>query len=280
MQTYSSFITSLLIILNAFPSSAFAYLYENETAIVKHLKPVTTTEFDSGIPFVDSVYVINLDSRTDKWHRIRDIFAGKGINVNRMSAVEGWLITEEVKKELAGPYPVNLYGAEIGCFLSHLSILKEAYDRGFNLIWVCEDDLEFLEDESQIPLMIENLNNIDPNWDILYTDTNCRNPYDGYYAPWMTNPRPDQTVPPFNYLNRRTPVGHDLQRIRTRFGTTSMLISKRGIKKILDYFSHVYMWCAIDWDLHYIPGIREYAPTRDIITNLRNGFISDIHPGG
>ena len=60
-----------------------------------------------------------------------------------------------------------------------------------------------------------------------------------------------------------------MMQIRGRFGTYSMLISKRGIKKILDYFTSRPIWTAIDIDMHYIPTIREYAPRRDIVSNLR-----------
>lgn len=33
----------------------------------------------------------------------------------------------------------------IGIVLSHLSILKDAYDRGFETIWVMEDDIDIIK---------------------------------------------------------------------------------------------------------------------------------------
>lgn len=277
-KTLCSFLVAASSLLSVFDLNA--YLMPYETPLVKYLKPIEVTEYDSGIPMVECIYVINLDFRTDKWQRLAAIFDQKRLRANRMSAVVGRELTQEMKADMSGPYPVNLHGGEIGCLLSHISVLKDAYERGFNLIWVCEDDIEFLEDESIIPEFLTDLSKIDPKWDIFYTDTNCRRPSDGYYAPWMTNPRPDQKIPSFAYFNTRTPVGHDLQRIRTRFGTTSMIITRGGMQKILDYFTHVYLWCPIDWDLHYIPGIREYAPTRDVITNFRDDLPSDIHDPG
>ena len=53
-----------------------------------------------------------------------------------------------------------------------------------------------------------------------------------------------------------------------------MLISRKGIKKILDYFTHVYLWAPIDVDMHYIPGIRQYSTRRNVVS-LWNWALSD-----
>lgn len=268
---------ALSVLIFASSLHADDYLSPTETPLTKYLKEIDVTEYDSGVTHVDCIYVINIDYRTDKWNRLLPIFDSMDMKVNRMSAVIGKLLTSEQIQEMFGPYEVKLWGPEIGCLLSHLSIIKDAYDRGFNIIWACEDDIEFLEDVSIIPEFIENLTLIDPEWDILYTDTACRDPYEGTYYPLWVEPRPGQTLAPFEVLNKRTPVGYDLERLGLRYGTTSMIISRSGIEKILNYFSHVYLWRPIDWELHYIPGIREYGITRDAITNLRRGFPGDIH---
>lgn len=271
------FCLSLCVINLFIGQSASAYLQETETPLVEYLKPVEVTNFDSGVPFINCIYVINIDYRKDKWERLLPMFEKMNVRVNRMSAVIGKDLTDADKQAMFGDSPVTLSGPEIGCLLSHISIIKDAKERNFDVIWICEDDLEFNEPVDILPGYIKKLNEIDPEWDILYTDTNCRDPYDWYYYPLSTNPRPGQHLPSFHFMNKRTPVAEGLERIRIRYGTTSMVISKSGIKKILNYFSHIYLWVPYDWDLHYIPRIKEYGITRDAITNLRQGIAGDIH---
>lgn len=279
ISKYSSAPLSILLTAVALitTDTVSAYLSPTETPIANYLAPINVSEFDSGVEHIDCIYVINLDYRTDKWNRLVPIFEKMNMKVNRMSAVIGNLLSNEDKDAMSGKYPVSLSGAEIGCLLSHLSIINDAHERDFNIIWICEDDIEFVEDVSIIPKIIENLTAIDPNWDILYTDSNCRNPDDGYYYPISVDPRPDQVTPSFDFMNKRTSIDADLMRIRIRYGTTSMIISRKGIEKILNYFTHVYLWCPIDHDIHYIPRLKEYALKRDAITNLRRGFPGDIH---
>ena len=57
-----------------------------------------------------------------------------------------------------------------------------------------------------------------------------------------------------------------------------MIISKKGLKKILDYFSTRTLFDHIDRELHLIPDIRLYASQRDIVTNalISESLLSDI----
>lgn len=252
-----------------------AHLCAFETPVVNYLKPIEITHFESGIDLVNCIYVINLDARTDKWDRLKPLFAERNLQVNRVSGINGWQFTKEDKKTLAGPYRPRLKGGQLGCLLSHLSILKDAYKRGFDLIWVLEDDIEFSEDLSHISKLIPKLQVIDPDWDIFYTDSDCVNEKGEYFTPLALDPRPDQTLPPLAFYQERIVIDEDLMQIRSRFATHSMLISKKGIKKILDYFTHVYLFSPIDWDIHYIPNIRQYAARRDIVTKWRNNPYSD-----
>ncbi len=255
-----------------------AYVIEEISPHQKFLKPIEMTEHNSGVPLIDCIYVINLDKRTDRWDRMTAIFKKTGIKANRVSAIDGRKFTKSQKQQMCGPYPIHLSGPEIGCLLSHLSIVNDAYMRGFNAIWIMEDDVEVLEDPSIIPSFIENLTRIDKNWDLLYTDTNCKNsqgaPIHFGSNGWV--PRPGQTPPPFKVQAIRTPVGSDLERLGLRYGMTSVILSRSGIEKIYNYFLHIYLWRPIDVDIHYIPDMRKYGTTRDVITNVADGLGSDI----
>ena len=67
--------------------------------------------------------------------------------------------------------------------------------------------------------------------------------------------RPDFSYKhPSHYLER-TLLDKEIMSVRQRFGMYSFFLSRFGMKKILDYFTHVYLWSAVDIDLHYIPDL-------------------------
>lgn len=255
------------------------YLQKETTPTLKYLKPITIDLAPSEVDMIDCIYVINLDKRPEKWERMKVLFAEKGIHPNRVSGVEGWKLSEDAKKELAGPYHVRIPGGAYGCFLSHFSVYKDAWDRGFDIIWVCEDDLEFTGDIHQIPVKLKRLFEIDPDWDVFYTDVSSRDPFNSFFQYRLNEPgRPDQRILPSEYYAARIPIGDEMTTVNGRYGTYSMIISRKGLKKIIDYLSHTYVWTAIDCDLHFIPGIRKYASTTEIVTNMRRAT-SDTNAG-
>ncbi len=252
---------------------ADSHIKSFETPVVKYLKPLEISDQNSGIDLIDCIYVINLDSRPGKWKGIKKQLDDRGLKYNRVSAVNGWEISYEQLKELCGPYPIRLKKGEYGCILSHLSVLNDAYKRGFKHIWVLEDDAEFLEEIAQIPHLLKKLSKIDSKWDVFYTDGSPRYLREGKIVPGVPlahDPRPDENLPPLEHFIKNNPVSKEIIKIGQRNGTTSMILTRNGIKKILDYFTHVYMWSPIDINMHYIHGIREYVSTKDIVSNRIN----------
>lgn len=246
----------------------------SQTAIVNYLRPIDISESQSGIKSVDCIYLINLDERPEKLGRVKPFIESYNLSINRVSGINGWKLTPEARAEMAGTYENGLPPGHIGCILSHVSILQDAYARGFDIIWVLEDDAEFLEDPHQLTAMLEELTTIDPEWDIFYTDVDFRKENGGYLRYLANAPRPTQAVPHLMHFLKRQPITDNIMSVRGRYGTHSLLISSRGIKKMLDYFTHVYLWTSIDVDIHYIPGIRQYSTTKDIVSNFRK-TISD-----
>jgi GR25 family glycosyltransferase involved in LPS biosynthesis len=252
-----------------------AYLCPHETTRAKYLKPIEISETRSGLKPIDCIYVINLDERPEKWALLQPVFKELGLHVNRVSAINGWLLPKETISELQGPYqefPCIPHGA-VGCMLSHISVLKDAYDRGFQMIWIFEDDVVFKEDIKQIPQLLKKLSVIDPYWDVFYTDVDIRNKKGEYVKAWPLRPRPNQRIFSRGYYAERIVLCEDLMMIRNRYGLHSVILSRRGIEKILHYFTHVYLWTPIDNDIHAIPGIRQYSSTRDIV--IQKGFTYD-----
>ncbi len=251
-----------------------AWIYRDETPVAKHLKTIDISETGSNLSFVDCIYVINLDERPEKWERTKALFSQAGLRVNRVAAINGWKLSEETKKELFGCYPIRLRGGEIGCLLSHISVLKDAYERGFHVIWICEDDIKFNEDVHQIPDLLLKLDGINPDWDVFYTDIDSRND-EGEYMPSLGSDfRPEHNYPPIFFYIRRSIIENDIMKIGQRFGTHSYLVSRKGIKKFIDFFTHVYLWAPLDVDMHYTPGIQQYSATRDIVSGGAQ-YVSD-----
>ncbi len=243
------------------------HIQKEATPVANYLQKIEIKEKQSGIVGIDCIYVINLDSRPDRLQRIQPLLQTWGLKFNRVSAVNGWSLSAEDLQKLSGPYPVRLKGGEYGCLLSHISILMDAHKRGFNCIWVLEDDLDFVQDPHCIPPLLKQLSALDPKWDLFYTDPDFRN-YDGTpLTSYSYSQRPDQLLFPYAYYQQRPQLTEQIVKIGSRWGTTSMIYSKRGIKKALDYFTHVYLFSPIDHDIHTIYGIKEYAPIKPIVSN-------------
>lgn len=241
-----------------------------------YLISIDSKETFSGIALVDAIYMLNLDRRPDRLDYMNTILKKYEIQAIRVSACDGRHIPESVIQELTGLYyKDNIffrnkqrdYHAAIGCLLSHLSVLHDAYVRGFQIIWVLEDDIKVVGDITKVPDLLTKLFILDPEWDILYTDV----------------PKKAMVVCPPNNCQlcsrkKRLQIekqGDLFNLIRWRYGTYSMLISRKGIDKILKYFQSSDIYGPIDNDLHCIPGIREYSIQADIVTHA-GLFPSDI----
>lgn len=234
--------------------------------IENSLKDIDIQHLDSGMDQVDCVYIINLEIRPEKWVETKNSLDRYGIQANRVPAINGWLLSQEKQQLLLGSYPMRLRGGQIGCILSHLSTLKDAYKRDYNIIWVCEDDIEIYENPHQISSLITLLSKIDSEWDILYTDSDSKNSEGTTVLSLGSDFRPDSPHEKLSYYIKRKLIHKDILKIHQRFGAYSMLISKKGIEKILTYFMNRDLWTAYDIDIHYIPHIRQYCLTRDLVS--------------
>lgn len=198
-----------------------------------------------------------------------------GLKPNRFSAINGWQLGQEAIDQMMGPYPKRLTAGRIGCILSHLSVIQGAYCQGLETVWIMEDDVSFDQDPHQIDHLLKELSKIDPEWDIFYTDVDSKDPSGNRVPSRGMDVRPDQNVEPLVFYNREIPVTEELTLIGQRFGTYSYVISKRGMKKILDYFDSYFLWSPLDVDIHYVKGLKEYRPNEDIATIWYGGSLSD-----
>ncbi len=221
---------------------------------------------------IDFIYTINLDQRPEKFATCTKQLNVYGIYPCRFSAVNGWELSLETINDLGVKYapwmtngqwstwyPIEGDGkpqheivheigrtyfchcmarGPIGIVLSHLSVLQDAYDSGYETIWVMEDDIEIIRNPHILSNLIEQLDSLvgKEGWDILFTDRDTKN-NNGQYVPctsyaWRPNFAPTD---PYRFGKTRE-VSADLRQIGARYGAYSMIVRRSGMKKLLHFF--------------------------------------------
>lgn len=282
-----------------------------EAGVMDHLKRPEEKTGVKSIRNVDMIYMINLDERPEKWKRSIDQLTPYGIYPCRFSAVNGWKLSLETLDDIGLKFAPGMQGGflgtcyhphrnfeqdhetiqshgqtyfchclsrgAIGCTLSHLSVLKDAWDSGYETIWVLEDDIDVRRDPRLLSDLIEELDGLvgARNWDVLFTDRDIKDGNGNYVPNYWAGIRPDfYNVPGANDYAARVGVSHNFWKIGARSGSHSMVIRRSGIAKLLQFFvSHQIFF---PYDMEYILplGINLYCVTQDVVSNIPGG-ISD-----
>lgn len=106
----------------------------------------------------DAAFCINLDRRSDRWEASKKQCELIGIEVERVSAVNGF-----------SEPPASIRPGEVGCLKSHLKVFEIAVERGLKSFLLLEDDIQFAENFNQ------RFNKIEPqipSYEILYLGIN------------------------------------------------------------------------------------------------------------
>lgn len=106
----------------------------------------------------EQAFCINLDKRNDRWKASLKQFDKVGLDVERISAVDGF----------AQP-AANIRPGEVGCLKSHLKVFEIARERGLKSFLMLEDDIEFH------PEFNDRFNEIEPqikSYEMLYMGHN------------------------------------------------------------------------------------------------------------
>lgn len=133
---------------------------------------------DKVLNYFDGAYYINLDKRTDRRDHMETKLSGLGIAAKRFPAItiDPKDMPEALKKELNACHDkdkdyfqdyIKRKAGEVGCALSHKSIVRKAKEEGLDNILIFEDDCLFLDNwKQEINRIVEELSNI--KWDIVY----------------------------------------------------------------------------------------------------------------
>lgn len=290
-------------------------IHVNSNSFEKFLKPIQGKSEGHSYHEIDFIYMINLDERPEKFAITSEALKNHGISPFRFSAVNGWKLSVSDINQLGlqfseFPYQEKFIGTvfryingselktnelieepnttyfylgiprgAIGIILSHLSILQDAYQSGYNTIWVMEDDVQILDDPSKIPNLIRELNQIDPQWDILFTDPNTKNKKGERVPCEAICLRPNfQNEPLSSFLAKSYRVTDDLSRIGMRYGAYSMILRRSAIVKILDFYKKYGLFLPYDLDFWLIPDLKMYCLNYDVVSTIPDALSDNWNP--
>lgn len=263
---------------------------------------------------IDFIYIINLDQRPEKFASCLQQLEPYNIHPYRFSAVNGWeLSLEEINdvgiilgpwmsngqwgtcylpNEDSQPYHELVYqigrtyfshcmsrGA-IGIVLSHLSVLQDAYDAGYETIWVMEDDISVIEN----PLMLSSLiDDLDAHvghagWDILFTDRDTKNSFGNYVPCTAYAWRPNYSPPNPHKFYDIQEISPQFRKIGARYGAYSMIVRRSGMKKLLNFFKQYQIFLPYDLEYTLPPGINLYTVNLDVVSTLPNALSDNGGP--
>jgi GR25 family glycosyltransferase involved in LPS biosynthesis len=285
-----------------------------DAALIDHLHPVPGEKnLVSPIKNIDYIYLINLDARPEKLESSRLELSIHNIPFHRFPAVCGWELPVEALRDLGVNFqpgmlrdrwvvhfPVEKQGhpeneflrdelvgepvfarwttpGSIGCTLSHLSILQDAYEAGYETIWVMEDDISVQRNPHELAELIEKLDQAvgKEGWDILYTDHDKVDAK--HYAEandfesdlkgdlWFFW-RPDRDLSDRRPFAKRSVVANDFVQIGSRYRTHSMVIRRSGIEKILNYEKSHPIFLPYDQELATIPDLKLFNVRESVVT--------------
>ena len=251
---------------------------------------------------VDFIYVINLDQRPEKFVSCVEQLAPYGISPYRFSAVNGWELSlddlNQIGVKFDNSMPKNLWGTcylpdgnfephhevmsvegrnyfchcmprgSIGIVLSHLSVLRDAYDSGYETIWVMEDDIEVIRNPREISTAIAALDRDVGNkkWDILFTDRDTKGQQGQYVSCTSFARRPDFSPKNPKKCEINVKINKNFRRIGTRYGAYSMIVRRSGMKKILDFYSKHNLFLPYDMEYAFPDSIAMYTVLNDIVS--------------
>ena len=284
-------------------------------ALEDHFKPAIDKSANHSMKNIDFIYVINLDQRPEKWKTTFDQLQPFGIFPYRFSAVNGWELSikdindvglkykpgmtplmssfyreetpekrnREIMTEFGRTY-LHLSRGALGCYLSHLSVLQDAYDANYETIWVLEDDIEVLDDPRKLSDYVDMLDDLvgKDGWDVLFTDQDCRSHAGQYIIAYGACEHPDmdcsvQARTKDDYTLKKN-ISPYFRQISARFGAYSMIIRRSGIIKLLEFSKKHLIYQPYDLENYLMPGIRRFSLRYDLVTNILNAITDNKKP--
>ena len=272
--------------------------------IQDHLKKARGKSKKQQLRNIDFIYMINLDQRPEKYELSLHQLKPYGIVPYRFSAVNGWELTgadindlgvkcklwmRNETRKWATFYPLEgdlnavheIFGrvgqvyfchcmtrGAIGIVLSHLSILQDALNAGYQTIWVMEDDVEVIRDPRILSDLIDKLDRLvgKDGWDILFTDRDTKNQKGEYVACKSFAWRPNFTPGDPQRFALETALDNNFKQIGARYGAYSMIVRRSGMEKILNFIKTYRIFLPYDMEFYLPDNIRMFGVLDDVVS--------------
>lgn len=272
--------------------------------IENYFKKITDKSDIHKMLNVDFIYTINLDQRPEKFKNCLEELLPYGISPYRFSAVNGWELSLEAINDLGVKYEswmnsghwgtcylpedggkphheiVHVVGRNyfchcmargtIGIVLSHLSIIQDAYDSGYETVWIMEDDIQIIKNPHLISQLIDKLDATvgRDNWDMLFTDQDTKNRKGEYVScrsfAWRPNFSP-RNVARFGRVKK---ISRDFKKIGARYGAYSYILRRAGMEKILNHFKTNKIFLPFDMEFYLPSDVAIYTVTDDVVSTF------------
>lgn len=198
--------------------------YANLRNLVENLK-LHNTIFGIKCKIDYPIFYINMDKHVERRNYMENQLKKISTDFHRIKGFNGYEIKNKTEDEVEGIKFKNFYptlsNAEIGCTLSHILAIKEAYKSGKNVAIICEDDIMF-DTCSLVPNVSKIVDDAPKDWEILQLCISGS--MDGSLA------RVYKDIPKFpdiSYIKREYPKKYF-------WSTACYLINRKGMEKILD----------------------------------------------
>lgn len=281
-----------------------------QAAVEHHFKPATDKSNSPAnqVRNIDYIYLLNLDQRPEKFAHCLNELEPYGIHPYRFSAVNGWELSLDIMNDvgvLYEPYMVkDLWGTAylpggdfgpyhevmhsvgrnyfchcmsrgaVGIVLSHLSILQDALNSGYETIWVMEDDIVVIQNPHSLSDRISELDRLvgHNNWDVLFTDQDTKN-QQGQYVPCLGFARRPNFTPqhPQRFAARKN-LNNIFRKVGARYGAYSMIVRRSGMQKILNFIKTHKIFFPYDMDFYLPNDINMYALINDVVSTQPNAL--------
>lgn len=110
--------------------------------------------------YFNRIYLLNMEKDEERLNRMREVF-----NLLGMSNIKRWnAYTPETSDDMKGGH--DLSPSYLACLKSHLTIIQNAYKKGYERILVIEDDVVPISDFHNV--VFDYLGDVPEDWDLLY----------------------------------------------------------------------------------------------------------------
>ncbi|MCI5051987.1 MAG: glycosyltransferase family 25 protein [Simkaniaceae bacterium] len=201
----------------------------------------------SKLPGIDAIFVIQLQQSPAK-PKIYDALIDNGLKVTLFDRFKN--IDEKVLKK----YCSNTISPHLlSQTLSHLSIYKYCLQQKIKTALIIEDNQEIIGPLNHLSKSLRQLG----KWDIFFTDRDYRDPTSGKYI-----------IPNLlEYPIVKRKVNENFSLINIRYGCSSYIISRSGMRKILSTMKIGWIDLPFDQSLLKVPNLKLFGSNRDIISN-------------